>query len=98
MCAYVSGCHKAYAWLCAARRHSADVTVQVPRSSKLVAEDSDLALFSVTLFKRVADGFKAASRQKGFQVWLAASCSRYRSFLKKGAQCNHNADLGATVR
>ena len=44
------------------------VATQVPRSSKLVAEDSDLALFSVTLFKRVADGFKAAARQKGFQV------------------------------
>ena len=43
---------------------------QVPRSSKLVSEDSDLALFSVTLFKRVADGFKAAARAKGFQVRL----------------------------
>ena len=43
---------------------------QVPRSSKLVSEDSDLALFSVTLFKRVADGFKAAARAKGFQVHL----------------------------
>ncbi|KAK9839479.1 hypothetical protein WJX81_004823 [Elliptochloris bilobata] len=40
----------------------------VPRSSKLVAEDSDLALYSVALFKRVADGFKAAARSKGFQV------------------------------
>jgi len=40
----------------------------VPRSSKLIAEDSDLALFSVTLFKRVADGFKAAARAKGFQA------------------------------
>ena len=50
------------------------MAVQVPRSSRLVAEDSDLALFSATLFKRVADGFKAAARQKGFQVLLAASC------------------------
>ena len=49
------------------------MAAQVPRSSKLVAEDSDLALFSVTLFKRVADGFKAAARQKGFQVWPAPS-------------------------
>jgi hypothetical protein len=41
---------------------------QVPRSSKLIFEDQDYALFSVTLFKRVADSFKAAARSKGFQV------------------------------
>ncbi|KAK9917348.1 hypothetical protein WJX75_003410 [Coccomyxa subellipsoidea] len=40
----------------------------VPRSSKLIFEDQDYALFSVTLFKRVADSFKAAARSKGFQV------------------------------
>ena len=41
---------------------------KVPRSSKLIYEDNDYSLFSVTLFKRVADSFKAAARAKGFQV------------------------------
>ena len=40
----------------------------MPRSSKLIYEDNDYSLFSVTLFKRVADSFKAAARAKGFQV------------------------------
>lgn len=44
------------------------LTWQVPRSSKLIFEDNDYSLFSVTLFKRVADSFKAAARSKGFQV------------------------------
>lgn len=42
--------------------------VQVPRSSKAVAEDNDNALFTVTLFRRVADTFKTAARTRGFQV------------------------------
>ena len=42
---------------------------QVPRSSKLIYEDNDYCLFSLILFKRVADSFKAAAeRAKGFQV------------------------------
>lgn len=52
---------------------SAELTsVQVPRSSKVVAEDNDNALFTVTLFRRVADTFKSAARTRGFQVtaWL----------------------------
>lgn len=44
--------------------------VQVPRSSKLIFEDNDYSLYSVTLFKRVADSFKAAARSKGFQVTI----------------------------
>lgn len=40
----------------------------VPRSSKVVAEDTDNALFTVTLFRRVADTFKTAARTRGFQV------------------------------
>ena len=44
------------------------LAAQVPRSSKLIYEDNDYSLFSVTLFKRVADSFKAAARSKGFQV------------------------------
>lgn len=43
-------------------------SVQVPRSSKVVAEDNDNALFTVTLFRRVADTFKTAARTRGFQV------------------------------
>lgn len=42
--------------------------LQVPRSSKVVAEDNDNALFTVTLFRRVADTFKTAARTRGFQV------------------------------
>ena len=42
--------------------------VQVPRSSKLIFEDNDYSLYSVTLFKRVADSWKQAARSKGFQV------------------------------
>lgn len=41
---------------------------QVPRSSKLIYEDNDYSLYSVTLFKRVADSFKAAARSKGYQA------------------------------
>lgn len=40
----------------------------VPRSSKEISEDTDYALFSVTLFRRVVDTFKTEARQKGFQV------------------------------
>mmetsp|Transcript_962 Transcript_962/g.3438 ORF Transcript_962/g.3438 Transcript_962/m.3438 type:complete len:379 (-) Transcript_962:993-2129(-) len=40
----------------------------VPRSSKLVIEEGDYALYTVTLFRRTVDEFKAAARQKGLQV------------------------------
>lgn len=50
--------------------HGRMFTVQVPRSSKLIYEDNDYALYSVTLFKRVADSFKQAARSKGFQVHI----------------------------
>ena len=43
--------------------------LQDPRSSKVVAEDTDNALFTVTLFRRVADTFKTAARTRGFQVF-----------------------------
>jgi V-type H+-transporting ATPase subunit C len=36
----------------------------VPRSSRLLKEESDYALFTVTLFKRVADAFKTAARER----------------------------------
>jgi V-type H+-transporting ATPase subunit C len=42
--------------------------MQVPRSSKVIVEDNDYALVSVTLFRRVLDDFKAASRTRGYQV------------------------------
>jgi len=41
---------------------------QVPRSSKVVAEDNDYVLVTVVLFKRVVDEFKASARVKGYQV------------------------------
>jgi V-type H+-transporting ATPase subunit C len=40
----------------------------VPRSSKKLHEDNEYALYTVTLFKRVADNFKVAARDKGFQI------------------------------
>jgi len=45
----------------------------VPRSSKLVEEDGEYSLFSVVLFRRVADSFKANARTRGFQVSLPIS-------------------------
>lgn len=40
----------------------------VPRSSKLLYEDNEYALYTVTLFRRVADNFRTAAREKGFQI------------------------------
>ncbi|PSC71138.1 V-type proton ATPase subunit C [Micractinium conductrix] len=40
----------------------------VPRSSEVVAEDSDYVVCTVVLFRRVVDSFKTAARGKGFQV------------------------------
>ncbi|KAK9221796.1 hypothetical protein WN944_010225 [Citrus x changshan-huyou] len=40
----------------------------VPRSSKLLYEDNEYALYTVTLFGRVADNFRIAAREKGFQI------------------------------
>ncbi|KAL5979319.1 hypothetical protein ACLOJK_019217 [Asimina triloba] len=40
----------------------------VPRSSKKLHEDNEYALYTVTLFSKVADNFKAAARDKGFQI------------------------------
>lgn len=40
----------------------------VPRSSRVVAEDNEYAVFTVVLFRRVADDFKQAARQQGFQI------------------------------
>jgi V-type H+-transporting ATPase subunit C len=40
----------------------------VPRSSKVVAEDTDSTLVSVILFKRVLDNFKTACREFRFTV------------------------------
>ncbi|XP_044500985.1 V-type proton ATPase subunit C-like [Mangifera indica] len=40
----------------------------VPRSSKLLYEDNEYALYTVTLFGRVADTFRTAAREKGFQI------------------------------
>jgi hypothetical protein len=57
---------------------------QVPRSSKLVAEDSDYALFSTVLFRRVADEFKAAARQRGYQASGACGAHSARARLVLG--------------
>ncbi|KAF8400042.1 hypothetical protein HHK36_015917 [Tetracentron sinense] len=41
---------------------------QVPRSSKKLHEDNEYALYTVTLFLRVADNFKTSARERGFQI------------------------------
>eukprot|EP00246_Nothoceros_aenigmaticus_P001157 TRINITY_DN1153_c0_g1_i1.p1 TRINITY_DN1153_c0_g1~~TRINITY_DN1153_c0_g1_i1.p1 ORF type:complete len:378 (-),score=57.65 TRINITY_DN1153_c0_g1_i1:296-1429(-) len=43
-------------------------TFVVPRSSKKLLEENDYSLYTVTLFRKVADTFKLAAREKGFQV------------------------------
>ncbi|KAL5701209.1 hypothetical protein ACHQM5_026571 [Ranunculus cassubicifolius] len=43
-------------------------TYVVPRSSKKLHEDNEYALYTVTLFGRVADNFRTSAREKGFQV------------------------------
>ncbi|XP_030461844.1 V-type proton ATPase subunit C [Syzygium oleosum] len=40
----------------------------VPRSSKKLHEDNEYALYTVTLFRRVADNFQTSARERGFQI------------------------------
>lgn len=40
----------------------------VPRSSQLISQDADYALFNVTLFKKVVEEFKLHAREKKFVV------------------------------
>ncbi|XP_078434476.1 vacuolar ATP synthase subunit C (VATC) / V-ATPase C subunit / vacuolar proton pump C subunit (DET3) [Wolffia australiana] len=40
----------------------------VPRSSKKLYEDNEYALYTVTLFNRVADNFRSSARERGFQI------------------------------
>ncbi|GAB2265207.1 V-type proton ATPase subunit C [Dionaea muscipula] len=40
----------------------------VPRSSKKLYEDNDYALYTVTMFGRVADNFRGKARERGFQI------------------------------
>ncbi|MCD7460057.1 V-type proton ATPase subunit C [Datura stramonium] len=43
-------------------------TFVVPRSSKMLYEDNEYALYTVTLFNRDADNFKIKARERGFQI------------------------------
>ncbi|KAA3464194.1 V-type proton ATPase subunit C [Gossypium australe] len=43
-------------------------SLKVPRSSKKLYEDNEYALYTVTLFGRVADNFRTSARERGFQV------------------------------
>lgn len=43
-------------------------TYVVPRSSKKLYEDNEYALYTVTLFRRVADNFRNSARERGFQI------------------------------
>lgn len=40
----------------------------VPRSSQLVSQDNDYGLFTVTLFKKVAEEFKHHAREKKYDM------------------------------
>ncbi|XP_010693540.2 V-type proton ATPase subunit C [Beta vulgaris subsp. vulgaris] len=40
----------------------------VPRSSKKLYEDNEYALYTVTMFSRVADNFRVKARERGFQI------------------------------
>ncbi|XP_074566797.1 V-type proton ATPase subunit C-like [Curcuma longa] len=40
----------------------------VPRSTKKLHEDNEYALYTVTLFQKVADNFRNNAREKGFQI------------------------------
>ncbi|KAG6423794.1 hypothetical protein SASPL_114197 [Salvia splendens] len=57
----------------------------VPRSSKKLHEDNEYALYTVTLFNRVADNFRTKARERSFQVRsLACGCTSalYVSLVK----------------
>lgn len=43
-------------------------TFVVPRSSHKLTEDNEYALYTVTLFRKVADSFKTTARERGFLV------------------------------
>ncbi|MBA0697696.1 hypothetical protein Goari_021225 [Gossypium aridum] len=49
-------------------------TYVVPRSSKKLYEDNEYALYTVTLFGRVADNFRTSARERGFQVSTFNGC------------------------
>uniref|UniRef100_A0A8C0WSP8 V-type proton ATPase subunit C n=1 Tax=Castor canadensis TaxID=51338 RepID=A0A8C0WSP8_CASCN len=42
----------------------------VPRSTKLIAEDNEGGLFTVTLFRKVIDDFKTKSQRKQVRIWF----------------------------
>lgn len=41
----------------------------VPRSSQLVIQDNDYGLFTITLFKKVAEEFKHHAREKKYDYF-----------------------------
>lgn len=57
--------HMSKEWLAS---YETMVDFVLPKSSKLIHEDSESALFTVTLFKRMADDFKNAAREKRYTV------------------------------
>mmetsp|Transcript_44714 Transcript_44714/g.142395 ORF Transcript_44714/g.142395 Transcript_44714/m.142395 type:complete len:322 (+) Transcript_44714:399-1364(+) len=64
-CIVVVSKHSAGEWL---KVYETLTDYVVPRSSKLVSEDNDYALYTVVLFRRVESDFTAAARERGFQV------------------------------
>jgi V-type H+-transporting ATPase subunit C len=58
----------------------------VPRSSQLVSQDNDYGLFTVTLFKKVAEEFKHHAREKKYDIFnilINSSCTYTLIILRK---------------
>ncbi|WJX82525.1 V-type proton ATPase subunit C [Trifolium repens] len=82
-----------------------DVKEKVPRSSKKLYEDNEYALYTVTLFNRVADNFRTSAREKNFQACVLAPSvkaeKKVRSILEGLSDSSNSAywktdeDVGA---
>ena len=57
-------------------------TYVVPRSAKLLAEDSEYGLYAVVIFKKSLDEFKASAREK--RAWRAPHSHRARDATRRG--------------
>ena len=69
----------------------------VPRSGLLACEDPDYALFTVTLFRRVVEPFKAAARGMGVQVREVESAAAEDASGGGASTAEHAAALKADL-
>jgi hypothetical protein len=79
---------------------SAMFVLQVPRSSNKLAEDNEYALFTVVLFKKIADTFKTHAREKGFQVGpFFCYCQTFMSAaVRRPERCRCPRELASIVQ